>query len=137
MEKKLFRKIIIVLIAMAIGIIFYSTKSYANGFENNFAYVEGESYEVRCGDKYFETLEILSNNSWIIQPSSQDDVATIEFLTEEITELTEHLKEHIHDFHSKRGLLQKVGKRRSLLDYLKRTDVVRYRELIDKLGLRK
>lgn len=85
MEKKLFRKIIIVLIAMAIGIIFYSTKSYANGFENNFAYVEGESYEVRCGDKYFETLEILSNNSWIIQPSSQDDVATIEFLTEEIT----------------------------------------------------
>ena len=51
--------------------------------------------------------------------------------------LTEHLKEHIHDFHSKRGLLQKVGKRRSLLDYLKKTDVVRYRELISKLGLRK
>lgn len=61
----------------------------------------------------------------------------VAILTEEITELTEHLKIHIHDFHSKRGLLQKVGKRRSLLDYLKRTDVVRYRELINKLGLRK
>ena len=61
----------------------------------------------------------------------------VAILTEEITELTEHLKEHIHDFHSKKGLLQKVGKRRSLLDYLKRTDVVRYREIISKLGLRK
>lgn len=61
----------------------------------------------------------------------------VAILTEEITELTEHLKVHIHDFHSKRGLLQKVGKRRSLLDYLKRTDVVRYREIISKLGLRK
>ena len=61
----------------------------------------------------------------------------VAILTEEITELTEHLKTHIHDFHSKRGLLQKVGKRRSLLDYLKRTDVLRYRELINKLGLRK
>ena len=61
----------------------------------------------------------------------------IAILTEEIKVLTEHLKEHIHDYHSKRGLLQKVGKRRSLLDYLKRTDVQRYRELIAKLGLRK
>ena len=61
----------------------------------------------------------------------------VAILTEEITELTEHLKEHIHDFHSKKGLLQKVGKRRSLLDYLKRTDVLRYRELINKLGIRK
>ena len=61
----------------------------------------------------------------------------VAILTEEIKDLTEHLKEHIHDFHSKRGLLQKVGKRRSLLDYLKKTDVVRYRELISKLGLRK
>ena len=61
----------------------------------------------------------------------------VAILTEEIKVLTEHLKEYIHDFHSKRGLLQKVGKRRSLLDYLKKTDVVRYRELISKLGLRK
>lgn len=61
----------------------------------------------------------------------------VAILTEEIKVLTEHLKEHIHDYHSKKGLLQKVGKRRSLLDYLKRTDVQRYRELIAKLGLRK
>lgn len=61
----------------------------------------------------------------------------VAILTEEIKTLTDHLKEHIHDFHSKRGLLMKVGKRRSLLDYLKKQDVVRYRELIKKLGLRK
>jgi small subunit ribosomal protein S15 len=61
----------------------------------------------------------------------------IAILTEEINDLTEHLKEHKHDFHSKRGLLMKVGKRRSLLDYLKDTDVVSYRELIKDLGIRK
>ena len=61
----------------------------------------------------------------------------IAILTEEINDLTEHLKEHKHDFHSKRGLLMKVGKRRSLLDYLKKNDVVSYRELIKDLGIRK
>ncbi|MDD4705692.1 MAG: 30S ribosomal protein S15 [Bacilli bacterium] len=61
----------------------------------------------------------------------------VAILTDEINELTEHLKIHKHDYHSKRGLLIKVGKRRSLLDYLKKTDVVSYRELIKKLNLRK
>lgn len=61
----------------------------------------------------------------------------IAILTDEINELTEHLKVHTHDFHSKRGLLMKVGKRRSLLDYLKDNDVVAYRELIKKLNIRK
>ncbi len=61
----------------------------------------------------------------------------IAILTQEINELTEHLKVHQHDYHSKRGLLMKVGKRRSLLDYLKDNDVVSYRELIKKLDLRK
>ena len=61
----------------------------------------------------------------------------IAILTEEINELTEHLKVHKHDFHSKRGLLQKVGKRRSLLDYLKKNNVVSYRELIKELNIRK
>ena len=61
----------------------------------------------------------------------------IAILTEEINDLTEHLKVHKHDFHSKRGLLMKVGKRRSLLDYLKTNDVVSYRELIKKLKIRK
>jgi len=61
----------------------------------------------------------------------------IAILTDEINDLTEHLKIHIHDFHSKRGLLMKVGKRRKLLDYLKKNDVVAYRELIKKLNIRK
>ena len=61
----------------------------------------------------------------------------IALLTEEINNLTEHLKNHIHDFHSKRGLQMMVGKRRSLLDYLKKNDVVSYRSTIEALGLRK
>ncbi len=58
-------------------------------------------------------------------------------LTEEIKNLTEHLKEHKHDFHSKRGLLKKVGQRRNMLNYLKKKDIDRYKALIEKLGLRK
>ncbi len=61
----------------------------------------------------------------------------IAILTEEINELTEHLKTHIHDYHSRRGLLMKVGRRRSMLKYLKEKDVTRYREIIKSLGLRK
>ncbi len=61
----------------------------------------------------------------------------IAILTEEIKNLTEHLKEHKHDFHSRRGLLKKVGQRRSLLNYLVKNDVTRYREIVKKLGLRK
>lgn len=61
----------------------------------------------------------------------------IAILTEEIKTLTEHLKEHKHDFHSRRGLLKKVGQRRSLLNYLIKTDVAKYREVVKALGLRK
>lgn len=61
----------------------------------------------------------------------------IAILTAEINELTEHLKEHKHDYHSRRGLLKKVGQRRSLQRYLLKTDVTRYRNLIASLGLRK
>ena len=61
----------------------------------------------------------------------------IAILTEEINELTEHLKIHIHDNHSKRGLQMKVGKRRSLLDYLKNNNVASYRKVIKELNLRK
>ena len=61
----------------------------------------------------------------------------IAILTKEINELTDHLKTHIHDYHSRRGLLKKVGQRRSMLAYLAKKDVTRYRELIKKLGLRK
>ena len=61
----------------------------------------------------------------------------IAILTKEINDLTEHLKEHIHDYHSRRGLLKKVGQRRSMLQYLAKKDVTRYRDLIKSLGLRK
>ena len=61
----------------------------------------------------------------------------IAILTEEITRLTEHLKVNIHDYHSRRGLLKKVGRRRNLLNYLKNKDVAKYREVIKNLGLRK
>lgn len=61
----------------------------------------------------------------------------IAILTAEINDLTEHLKEHTHDYHSRRGLLRKVGQRRSLQRYLLKTDVTRYKNLIASLGLRK
>lgn len=61
----------------------------------------------------------------------------IAILTEEILVLTDHLKEHKHDYHSRRGMLKKVGQRRSLLNYLKKKDITRYRDVIKKLGLRK
>jgi small subunit ribosomal protein S15 len=61
----------------------------------------------------------------------------VALLTARINELTEHFKTHIKDFHSRRGLLQMVSRRRKLLDYLKRSDNERYRTLLDRLGLRK
>ena len=61
----------------------------------------------------------------------------IALLTKEINILTEHLKEHKHDYHSKRVILIKVGRRKKLLEYLKNNDVKSYREVIKKLNLRK
>jgi small subunit ribosomal protein S15 len=71
---------------------------------------------------------------------SEDDTGSAEvqvaLLTERINELTEHLREHTKDHHSRRGLLMLVGKRRRLLQYLERSDVERYRALVAELGLR-
>jgi small subunit ribosomal protein S15 len=61
----------------------------------------------------------------------------VAILTSRITELTEHFKTHAKDHHSRRGLLKLVGRRRRLLDYLKGTDLERYRKTIERLGLRK
>ncbi len=61
----------------------------------------------------------------------------IALLTARINHLNEHLKEHKQDNHSRRGLLKMVGKRRGLLDYLKEKDIMRYRAIIEALGLRK
>ncbi len=61
----------------------------------------------------------------------------VALLTERIVNLTEHLKTHSKDFHSRRGLLMLVGRRRRLLDYVKKKDVKRYESLISRLGLRR
>ena len=58
-------------------------------------------------------------------------------LTARINQLTEHFKEHKHDYHSQRGLMKMVGRRRNLLAYLKDKDLARYKTLIERLGLRK
>jgi small subunit ribosomal protein S15 len=61
----------------------------------------------------------------------------VAMLTKRIADLTEHLKEHKHDHHSRRGLLLLVGQRRRLLQYLAKKDINRYRKLIERLGLRR
>ncbi len=61
----------------------------------------------------------------------------VALLSQRIKDLTEHLKLHKHDHHSRRGLLLLVGRRRRLLDYLRKTDIARYRSLIERLGLRR
>ena len=72
---------------------------------------------------------------------SEGDTGSVEvqvaLLTAQINRLTEHMKEHKKDFHSNRGLLILVGKRKNMLEYLKREDINRYRDLVTKLGLRK
>jgi len=71
----------------------------------------------------------------------EDDTGSVEVqvavLTEQINRLTEHLKVHSKDFHSTRGLMKMVGTRRSLLNYLRKEDLNRYRTLVQRLGLRK
>jgi small subunit ribosomal protein S15 len=79
----------------------------------------------------------------VIQDFRRTDIDTgspevqVAVLTRRIGELTEHLKTHKKDHHSRRGLLQMVGRRRRLLDYLRGEDIERYRELIGRLGLRR
>ena len=63
--------------------------------------------------------------------------AQVAMLTKRISDLTEHLKQHKHDHHTRRGLLGLVGKRRRLLRYLQQVDINRYRSLIERLGLRR
>ena len=61
----------------------------------------------------------------------------VALLSKRVADLTEHLKEHKHDHHSRRGMQLMIGDRRRLLDYLKRVDINRYRSLIERLGLRR
>ena len=85
----------------------------------------------------------MASKSDVIDGNRRHDTDTgspevqVALLTNRINELTEHLKKHQKDHHSRRGLLMMVGRRRRMLDYLKATDIERYRALIAKLGLRR
>ena len=80
--------------------------------------------------------EILKNYG-VHETDTGSPEAQVALLTERINNLTEHLKDHQHDHHSRRGLLLLVGRRRGLLKYLRENNVERYRELIARLGLRR
>ena len=80
--------------------------------------------------------EIMTDNARSDGDTGSPEVQ-VAVLTKRISDLTEHLKTHSKDHHSRRGLLVMVGRRRRLLDYLRREDVERYRALIGKLGLRR
>jgi small subunit ribosomal protein S15 len=88
-------------------------------------------------------LAVVENKQEIIRENRTHEGDTgspevqVAVLTRRIAHLTEHLREHKHDYHSRRGLLKLVGKRRRLLKYLQAKDVERYRALIAKLGLRR
>lgn len=88
-------------------------------------------------------MAVVENKDGIIKEYATSDGDTgspevqVAVLTTRIRHLTEHMREHKHDFHSRRGLLQMVGRRRRLLKYLQKKDVERYRTLIQRLGLRR
>ncbi|MDQ4062601.1 MAG: 30S ribosomal protein S15 [Actinomycetota bacterium] len=88
-------------------------------------------------------MAVVENKEQIMQEYATHDGDTgspevqVAVLTTRIRHLTEHMREHKHDFHSRRGLLQMVGQRRRLLKYLQKKDVERYRTLIGRLGLRR
>lgn len=83
-----------------------------------------------------EKTEIIEENRLHEKDTGSPEVQ-IAILTTRINELTEHLKIHQKDHHSRRGLLKMVGHRRNLLNYLKKSDIERYRAIIAKLGIRK
>ena len=80
--------------------------------------------------------EIMTDHATVANDTGSPEVQ-VAMLTKRISDLTEHLKEHKHDHHSRRGLLLLVGRRRRLLKYLAKKDINRYRALIEKLGLRR
>ena len=83
-----------------------------------------------------DTQKIIADNARGANDTGSPEVQ-VALLTGRIEQLTEHFKTHKKDHHSRRGLLQLVNRRRSLLDYLKRKDNARYKALIEKLGLRR
>lgn len=102
------------------------TSTVANKFK------KGESKMILKEKK----TEVITNNRLHDTDTGSPEVQ-IAILTQRISELTEHLKVHHKDNHSRRGLLKMVGKRRSLLNYLQKKDIERYRAIVANLGLRK
>lgn len=84
-----------------------------------------------------ETKEKLVTDFQLHKGDTGSSQVQIALLTQRITELTEHFKVHKKDNHSRRGLLKLVSQRRKLLDYLKRTDIEQYHEMVKRLGLRR
>ena len=83
-----------------------------------------------------EKLAIIEANKLSENDTGSPEVQ-IAILSKRISDLTEHLKSHKNDHHSRRGLLKMVGRRRNLLNYLQKTDINRYRAIVEKFGLRK
>jgi small subunit ribosomal protein S15 len=83
-----------------------------------------------------EKSKIIADHATVERDTGSPEVQ-VALLSKRIADLTEHLKEHKHDHHSRRGLLLLVGRRRRLLNYLAKKDIDRYRALIEKLGLRR
>ena len=95
---------------------------------------KGNHFELRFDPAWW--LTGLTARRAALQDTGSAEVQ-IAVLTKRITDLTDHLKTHKSDHHSRRGLLMMVGRRRRLLEYLKREDITRYREIVAKLGLRR
>jgi small subunit ribosomal protein S15 len=93
----------------------------------------------RCDDMALpvEEKRVIIEKYRIHQQDTGSPEVQIAILTKRINILTEHLKEHKRDHHSRRGLLKMVGQRRSLLNYLRHKNIERYRDIVEKLGLRK
>lgn len=95
----------------------------------------GENWEIMALDAQLKT-QIMKEHATKEGDTGSPEVQ-VAVLTRRIADLTEHLKTHKHDHHSRRGLLLLVGRRRRLLNYLQKTDISRYRALIERLGLRR
>jgi small subunit ribosomal protein S15 len=93
----------------------------------------------RCNDMALpvEEKRVIIEKYRIHEQDTGSPEVQIAILTERINGLTEHLREHKRDHHSRRGLLKMVGQRRNLLNYLRDKDIERYRAIVEKLGLRK
>lgn len=87
-------------------------------------------------EKKIDKSAVISSYATVSGDTGSPEVQ-VALLTERVNHLTEHLKIHKHDHHSRRGLLLLVGRRRRLLDYLAKTDINRYRVLIERLGIRR